>query len=185
MRLRRLVCSSLFLLGFAIAGCGGAPSDDAAQVDGTDEELKAKAPIPYVLQWVGKYDGDGAGDVDWVVMRKTGTFAAKIGGVTKTGRFVGPSKPGQWPLVVVFITNGDSFKGTISQWSNASGNAVMKIAHHGVTETATAPWKSGGESMCDDTNGSWADDDADPATGLFCVCNAPEKWIPSQGGCVR
>src|SRR5947209_2761459 len=85
---------------------------DAAQSSSDDEALKAKAPIPYVLQWVGEYDAGKTGDVDWVVLRKTGTFIASVNGQVETGRFVGPSKPGQWPLKIAFIAKGDYFTGT-------------------------------------------------------------------------
>ena len=162
------------------AACSG--TDTGTSTD--EEALKAKAPIPYVLQWVGEYDGDGTGDVDWVVLRRTGTFVASVNGSIETGRFVGPSKPGQWPLKIAFITHGDYFTGQIGQWSDANGNAVMTVDHYGTKQTVTAPWQSGGETMCDDTNGAWGDDETDPQTGLYCTCPAPQKWIPSAGGCV-
>ena len=172
---------SLLLFSILLCACG-----DATQSSSDDEALKAKAPIPYVLQWVGEYDAtSNVGDVDWVILRKTGTFAASVNGHVETGRFAGPSKPGQWPLKIAFITKGDYFTGTISQWNDANGYAVMSIDHYGTKQTVTAPWKSGGETMCDDTGGSWTDDDADPKTGLYCVCPSTQKWIPSAGGCTH
>lgn len=176
-----LRATALLLALSAVAGCSGADTGTSAD----DEALKAKAPIPYVLQWVGEYDGDGSGDVDWVVLRRTGSFVASVEGSIETGRFVGPSKPGQWPLKLAFITHGDYFTGTISQWADGSGHALMTIDHYGTTQTVTAPWLAPSETACDDSGGSWADDDADPSTGLYCVCPAKQKWIPSAGGCVK
>jgi hypothetical protein len=57
------------------------------------------------------------------------------------------------------------------------------VDHHGVKATLDATFPAGGEDMCDDSGGSWTDDDPDPATGLYCVCEAPKSFIPSLGGC--
>jgi hypothetical protein len=62
---------------------------------------------------------------------------------------------------------------------------TLQITIDGATETLTAPWASGDESMCDATGGAWSDDDADPKTGLFCGCAAKLSFIPSLGGCVH
>lgn len=165
-------------------GCG-ASTDEGTTDSTTSEELSAKAPIPYVLQWVGRYDGDGSGDVETITLRRTGTFAAKINGTVHTGRFMGPGKPGQWPLVIAFVSKGDYFTGTIDQWADGTGHAVMKIKHGASVHTVTAPWLAPSESACDATKGAWTDDDVDPTTGLYCVCPAGDHWVPSAGGCVR
>ena len=168
-----------------LTGCiaSSSPTTSAEEHSTTSEdELSATKPIPYVLQYVGEYDGNGKGSFDWLVLRRTGTFVGSVDGVTKSGRFYGPKKPTD-PLKITFVTRGEHpWTGVISGWAT---NATMVMTRNGATETVVSPWLNGNESMCDATGGAWADDDAAKATGLYCGCVAPKVYIPSLGGCVR
>lgn len=176
---------SFFSIGVALAaslvGCSGGAGDDGASASAGEEALRgsAHAPIPQVLQYVGGYTGQGSFSA--LELRRDGTFVATIAGARETGRFEGPKAPSK-ALKIVFIARGDSFTATIPDgWTEKQS---LIVTRRGASETLTSPWPAGTETMCDDTQGHWSDDDVDPATGLFCVCDAPRSYIPSQGGCV-
>jgi hypothetical protein len=162
-----------------LAACSGSASPDG--VSASEEELRARAPIPYVLQYVGGYEGHG--EVESLFLKRNGTFSAIVRGARETGVFVGPRHPKE-PLVVSLVTHGDSMRVTLrADWQATRYEA--DVDHDGAKTTLDATFPAGGESMCDDSGGSWTDDDPDPATGLYCVCEAPESFIPSLGGCTR
>jgi nitrous oxide reductase accessory protein NosL len=54
---RFLLAATFFAL--AAAGCSASPAD-TEPTDVTSEDLTAHAPLPYLLQYVGRYDGDGS-----------------------------------------------------------------------------------------------------------------------------
>jgi hypothetical protein len=174
---------ALFALPFVavLASCSSASPEATAH---TDEDLSAKKPIPYVLQYGGDYEsGEGAGHVDYLLLKRDGRWVGSIDGRTKTGVYYGPNAPpASLPLKLAFVTKGLSFTADIGAWAPYQ---TMTVHYAGTTQTLTASWKNGSEDICDGSHGSWTDDDADPATGLFCVCPAHEVYIPSLGGCVR
>src|SRR5262249_11765547 len=59
---------------------------------------------------------------------------------------------------------------------------VVTLAGGG-TVTLTSDFALIGEDACDKSGGQFTDDDADPKTGLFCVCPAPKVWLHASGGC--
>ena len=178
--LSRLGALLLGVLG--ACGCGSPSNVDESSTNAAAEDVSTAAhpPIPYVLQYVGEYDGDGNGQFDRIEIRRDGTFIASVKGTRETGRYEGPRAP-QDPLKIAFILRGDSFAGTIYSTWNDHQKLDMTRAH--LTETLTSPWSAGGEDVCDDSGGTWTDDDPDPATGLYCVCPTPKVYIPSMGGC--
>jgi hypothetical protein len=169
----------------SLLGCGAPSPLPIDEASATEEELSARRPIPYVLQYVGEYRGDGAGRIDWIALRRTGTFAASVDGAVLTGKLFGPSKPAT-PLTLTLAGGGRKLTAVVREgYDTQPAHPRLDVAIDGRVETVTARWPSGNESMCDDGVGTWTDDDADPATGLFCVCPAKQTFIPSKGGCVR
>lgn len=185
--LRTSIC--LAALGLSLNACVVAsPQDgDEGPAATSDEQLIAQQPIPYVLQYVGQYNGAPGASVSWIAMRRTGTFAAMVNGVIRTGVYYGPKAPAD-PLKIVFVMSGERpWTGVISGWQPYEKMTLTRTLYNGTTKTevVTAKWWNGNETMCDETGGNWTDDDADPATGLFCVCPTGQTWIPAYGGCIR
>jgi hypothetical protein len=170
-----------------LAACAAADTGDPAT--SSDDWLTSESglgtahqPIPFVLQYVGVYHGDGHGEFSSLDLRRDGTFIATVGGERKTGRYEGGSRPDK-PVKLAFILRGDSFTGEITgDWNTVQH---LNIGHGAPTETLTSSWLAGAESVCDDSGGTWWDDDPDPKNGLYCSCPAPEVYIPSAGGCTR
>jgi hypothetical protein len=182
MRLRL----SLVLFATVISACGGSP-DESATASSSEQDLTARKPIPYVLQYVGEYDGDGAGHIDYVKLDRTGKLVISIDGRAHSGAFSGPSAvpdPRDTPTLKL-VTSSGQMTARVDSDAPWKDHDTLAVTIHGRTETLTATWSSGREAMCDATQGSWTDDDADPATGLFCLCGAHRSFIPSLGGCVR
>jgi hypothetical protein len=169
------------LTACAVSSSTAPTNEDLAAT--SEDELSATRPIPYVMQYAGQYNGDGKGSFDWLVMRRTGTFVAGVDGMVKHGRYYGPRKPTD-PLRIVFVTSGEHpWTGVITGWQ---ANPRMTMTRNGVTEPVVATFMNTNEDMCTESGGEWTDDDADPVTGLFCICKAPTPdWIPSLGGCVK
>ncbi len=179
----RLAGLALFGASLLI-GCGASADGDAA-VGSTDEASSARKPIPFVLQYVGEYVGEG--HVESLVLARNGKFTLRMDGGVRHGSFYGPSHVPATitPPALVFVTAGERFTGHIDADAAWKAHDTIDITVDGVTERLTATWTSGNESMCDDTGGTWTDDDADPATGLYCVCASGDSYLPSLGGCVR
>jgi hypothetical protein len=178
------IASLAFVLAAPLAGCASAaPQDDAAAAAAAlSDEAAAAAhtPIPEVLQYVGAYDGEG--DLSHLELHRNGTFVATLAGERKAGRYEGPRAPAS-VVKLAFVTRGASFTATVpSDWTPKQR---LTVTHGGKTETLTSAWDAGNEQMCDATQGTWTDDDPDPATLLYCLCKAPDVYIPSLGGCVR
>lgn len=167
-----------------VMGCGGNADGDAA-VGSTDEAASARAPIPFVLQYVGEYDGEGR--VESLVLDRHGKFSLRMDGRVRHGSFYGPSRvPSPLaPPSLVLVTTGERIAAQVDADAAWKAHGTIDVTIDGVTERLTATWGAGGEATCDATGGTWTDDDADPATGLYCVCGAGKSFIPSFGGCVR
>jgi hypothetical protein len=171
---------ALLSLVLGVAACGG-NSNEAASA--SEDDLTAMAPPPYVLQYVGRYERSADGDVDSVVLKRDGTFTATVATMAKHGVFVGPREPKD-PLVVSLVMHGDYVRGTVrANWEEMGYE--IDVEHYGAKTTLHSTFPAGGEDMCDDSGGSWTDDDPDPATGLYCACPQSQAFIPSLGGCVR
>ena len=173
----------------AVGGCAGPV--DAAPSDGdtstTSDELSAHAPLPYVLQFVGTYEDTAAhaGDVRKLTLTRTGRYTAWIAGQTKVehGAFFSPGHYTGTPAMstLKMVTAGLAWTATIEGYSSK-----VTITRPGHVSHLTATGLVGpNEGLCDDSGGSWTDDDADPATGLYCICPAPKVYIASLGGCVN
>lgn len=176
-------------IGIALAllaplGCSADAGDQSAI---SEEELLAKKPIPYVLQYVGSYDNKQAapGQITTLTLTRTGRYTAKFAGSSRTERgvYFGPSKPAAWPLVLQLVTSGHSFKAT--EGANGSAWGSMRVTRNGKDIDLAPRGPAPGESICDSSGGTWADDDADPLTGLYCACPQSQVYIPGEGGCVK
>jgi hypothetical protein len=78
------------------------------------------------------------------------------------------------------VTTGLAWTASIEGYSSK-----IQLTRSGHVTHATASGNVGpNESVCDASGGSWTDDDADAATGLYCVCPTGTAYIPSAGGCV-
>jgi hypothetical protein len=174
-------------LTLPIVGCGGSVGNDAAPTSSTSEELAARTPIPYVLQYVGTYDNAQAahGELASLQLLRSGRYVAKFAGSThaERGVFFGPSHPGASPLTLRLITTGHSFTGTIGAADLTYG--AIRVTRSGVSTDLLARVPAPSESSCDDSGGAWRDDDWNPTTNLFCDCPAGAVYIPSEGGCVH
>ncbi len=176
----------------AVAGCA-APTDTSSDGDTstTADELKSRAPLPFVLQFVGTYEdaSASAGSVRKLTLTRTGRYTAWIAGQSRIehGVFFGQSHYTADPSIntIKMVTAGLAWTATIEGYTSKllvtrSGNAT-----HLTATTTVGP----NESLCDASGGAWADDDADPTTGLYCACpvnlTPPEAYIPSAGGCVH
>jgi hypothetical protein len=170
------------LLGCSSADATDDPTSSDDALTSTSGLGAAHSPIPFVLQYVGVYHGDGSGEFTSLDLRRDGTFIVTVGGERKTGRYEGPSRPGK-PVKLAFILRGDSFAGTVTgDWNTVQH---LNIGRGVPSESLTSSWLAGAEDVCDDSGGKWQDDDPDPRTGLYCTCPAPEEYIPSAGGCTR
>jgi hypothetical protein len=145
------------LLCCALVACGGM-DPGAPEVD----DLSAP-PSPFVLQFSGTYDGP-AGQL---ALGRDGSY--KLDG--KRGRFRASRSRKSLPLTLTLghrTATIEAYDGTL----HLDGTALQ-------LERPTAS----DEDLCDATQGQWTDDDADPATGLYCICRGGD-FIPASGGCV-
>lgn len=170
-------------IAFALALAASLPACSAApeSTSSTDDALSSKKPIPYVLQYAGDYEGSG-GHVDYLLLKRDGHWTGSIDGRTKSGVYFGPNAPSSAPPKIAFVTQGLEFTADVGPWAPYQ---TLVVHYAGHIETLTAPWPNGSENICDASAGTWTDDDADPATGLFCICPTHKSYIPSLGGCVR
>ena len=184
-----LLLSCLALAG--LSGCAASTASPSAGDDGdpgvTAEELSSRTPVPYVLQFVGTYENAAAptGSVKSLTLTRTGRYTATIAGKTKAerGAFFGVAHfSGKLAdNTLRMVTTGLAWTATIDGYTGK-----LQLARSGNTTTVTAHGVVGpNESVCDASGGSWTDDDADAATGLYCVCGAGKSYIPSSGGCIH
>ncbi len=166
------------LLGtIALAGC-------SVESTGQDEaDLTTWSPSPFSLQFVGTYVSSGPGDVASITLKRNGKYAVvKHDGTKESGIWRTSKSVMDIPLQITFVTKGLQFKGTIPSY-----DGTLHLTGKGRNEIATATTAVGpNESVCDDSGGTWTDDDSGPG-GLFCVCDdlAKPHWIPALGGCVH
>ena len=183
--MKRSLFAVLALSSLSLAACASHVDStaDGATSSETDD-VKAYKPIPFVLQYVGTYEpkADG-GDLAALELRRNGKYVATLSdGSVEHGSWRGPSKiPTGGDFVIKLFTTGFAWSATVS----TAWGANMTIDRGDGPEAFVPTYALGTEDMCDSTGGSWTDDDADPKTGLFCVCPAKKSFIPSAGGCVK
>ena len=174
----------------ALTACA-APTDGPTTADENDpgttsEELRARVPLAYVLQFVGTYENAAAptGQIRKLVLARTGRYTAWTTGKTtaERGAFYSVSHLSDPRLETLrMVTKGLGWTAKIE-----GNTSTLTLTRSGATSTVTATGFVGpNESICDESQGAWTDDDADPATGLYCVCPAPKVYIASAGGCVH
>ena len=167
-----IVCFAVSALAL---GCGASP--DEAAGDSSEEALSSHAPSPYALQAAGIYEnGDTrAGALTSIDLHPDGTYAAVWNsGFHQSGRYTAAASRVN-PLPLTMRSGSHSWAAQVNVITGAlsSGSATLQVRGGVMSEGA-----------CDTTAGSWTDDDADVATGLYCVCPAPKVLIWSAGGCV-
>jgi len=160
--------------------CSASPASSAAP--------PATPPSPFLTQYVGEYDAAAAGGVQQLLLHIDGSFEAVVDGQTAGGTFAGS---GATRDASATLTTGDgrTFTATFRSVFPASGappqSFVDLASASGPSTSLASSWIAGSEAMCDATQGTWHDDDPDPATGLDCTCGEGHLYMPSRGGCVQ
>ncbi|HEY8072997.1 MAG TPA: hypothetical protein VIF62_02780 [Labilithrix sp.] len=183
--------TTLFVLG--LVACGGATSDPSADTE--SDVKKAEALTPIALQYVGTYEwkaGTPGGAIQTLEIHRDGTYRAHWAmddeGIDETGT-VRASAGAKYPIVLHLTDSAkkkpvDPLTATISDPGTNKIHLKLPVEKTDFDLVATAS-VGPNESICDDSHGSWTDDDADPATGLYCICPKKRVYIPSAGGCVK
>lgn len=179
---RHVVSTALaFAVSVSLAACGGSVADDGTSSG--DDELRAAAPSPFALQYVGAYAPDPGSTtaVARVVLERDGHYTMVFAGRRpEHGSWHASRTAKALALGMVLVTRGQLTSMRIDTYD---GHATL--VRNGETTALHATETVGpNETLCDDSGGSWADDDADPATGLFCLCATGRFYVPSEGGCV-
>jgi hypothetical protein len=176
--MRHAHTTALLALVLLASACSGAPAD------GTASNSVAATPLaPFALQFVGTYSASAPapGALAALTLHRDGTFEAVIegGGAPVEGTFQAPEARAL-PLTLE-STGTDGWTATLSSY-----DGKLQTLHDGVHATLRARTPVGPqESTCESTGGTWDDDDADPATGLYCTCPPDFAYVPSAGGCVN
>jgi hypothetical protein len=138
------------------------------------------------MQYVGEYDGVGAGSFTQLTLHVDGTFDASVAGQTTTGTFLANGVATAAEVPVRLVAAGTSSVATFHAAPQSAGPSRYEVDVEGGlgAATLTAPWVASDESECRATGGTWSDDDPDPATGLYCGCPSADLYLPSRGGCV-
>jgi hypothetical protein len=163
-----------FILSCLIAAACGVP--DGA--DATEEADSAVPPSAFTAQFIGRYQGSlPLASLD---LRRDGTFTQVTSSGIGTGRFRAAPGRRTLPLEIRLRSRGHEWKALVRAY-----DATLHVIREGSEQTLrlVRPQASD-EELCDSTGGRWTDDDPDPATGLYCVCPAGRRFIPSSGGCV-
>jgi hypothetical protein len=140
---------------------------------------------PFALQFAGVYDAPAAPPAapSWVELARDGTYVARAQGssVQESGTF-GASATVVLPLTFQMTPDVGSavWTATITDYDGQ----LHVSAAAGVSILAAVCTVGPNEALCDATAGSWTDDDADPTTGLYCLCPPGTVYLPSEGGCV-
>jgi hypothetical protein len=201
----RSLLSWVSVFALVAVACGGSRSGGADPTEDDFTKKKGGALPPIALQYVGTYDWQPStpgGDVQWLSIQRDGTYtlhwAMDEQGNNESGTIAsvdvastqenGTKGPG-YPVVLHLKNSGkqipeDPKTATFSDC--CSGKVTLGLT----LEKTSFDLKANGsvgpdESICGKSKGSWFDDDADPKTGLYCVCPAGQAYIPSLGGCVK
>ena len=168
----------------SIASLSCASSDPSSEdTSASDDELTASPPSPFALQFVGAYrpDPGSTSPIARVTLERDGHYTIVFSPSRREhGSWHASKTRTTLPLTFRLVTRGHFTSMQIDAYDQKA-----TVERDGVTTHLHATSTVGpNETICDDSGGSWADDDADPATGLYCVCNAGTSYIPSAGGCV-
>ena len=173
-------------LAIAVTGC--THHVDESSTSNAAEELRARAPSPFVTQFVGSYSNLGNGELANVELLRNGRYRATYADShVERGVYAGASTSSNGvptlPLTISLRTNGHSWTLSISSYPLSTTPVAASIDGE---QDALTPDDTVGpnESLCDGSGGTWSDDEVD-ANGLFCKCPARTAYVPSQGGCVR
>lgn len=162
----------LFMLsGLAIAACGAVEGVDESQA----MEMASAAPSPFTLQFTGRYEG-----AEVIELKRDGSYVAITGSGCEQGRFTSVPTQRTLPLEIRLRAHGRAWKAVVDAYD---GKLRLLRGTPPPTLQLSRPPRSD-EQLCDETHGKWTDDDADPATGLYCVCPSGTSFIPGKGGCV-
>ena len=174
------------LFSAPVAACSPEASDVSGETARQESDALTKRPIAFVRQFVGTYyPNDLQADVQALELRATGRYKVTfLDGSIETGSLRGPTKP-TTPLKIVFLTSGLMFTGVVANGYGTSPTTLTIKRDGSDTVLVLDRPAVADESLCDDSGGSWTDDEADPSTGLYCVCPSPKSFIPSEGGCVH
>ena len=161
--------------------CGTCACSRAESGPGSVEILST--PAPFALQFVGLYVSDDApaGALVALDLRRDGSYEAWRQGAhgSERGAYAA-TRPHRLPLIFAAAS------GALWTATKVAYDDRLTVTGEGATSSLRAITSVGPvEALCDATQGTWLDDDADPATGLYCRCSAPEVYLPSAGGCVR
>ena len=176
---RSLAASSAFL-----AACASAPADRTER----GASLAPEPPDPFALQYAGSYVPDaldpkrarGAPPVQ-IDLLPSGAFRLSWRGrLCEEGLWATGRNAHTLPLEVRLAGESGMALFTIGTYDGSArlvfGGAVLAL--HALCTVGP------NESVCDASGGAWTDDDADAATGLYCLCAHDEAYVPSRGGCV-
>jgi hypothetical protein len=155
-----------------LAACGG-PLESSAQDDAVSSALAplalSGAVAPFALQFSGTYLGSGS--VSRLELRSDGRYVMTRNNHREQGHY-SAARTRALPL------------------SLRLGSRQARVAaYDGTLELESERLKlrrppQSDEELCDASKGQWTDDDADPKTGLYCICPGATAFIPASGGCV-
>ena len=168
----------IYLVALLAGACSGSAG-------GTKTSAELAATSPFVVQFTGRYEDPEAeaGSVRWVRIRRDGTFEIMVQGAAapEDGTF-GASALHELPATLEL--DAGSLGVVTATITDYDGVLHVTLGGHAATLRADRP-VGPNEPVCDATHGVWYDEDADPSTGLYCICPGTESYIPSEGGCIR
>ena len=164
-----------------LTGCGTpadlpevAPSSDALPLEQS----------PFALQFAGTYRNVAAdfGSIESLTLDRNGRYLARMAGqwLPETGVVrVGPGTT--LPLTFHLLGGHERWSATVRDYDR-----TLYVERSGAHVALPADGIVGpDETLCDESGGTWTDDDVDPRTGLYCICAPGEVYLPSDGGCTR
>jgi hypothetical protein len=115
----------------------------------------------------------------WLEVDRDGSYEALTDGSSSLERGAFVAAPAV-ALPLTFTFGGGAWTASIAAYDDE-----LHVQRAGVASILYAVSPVGpNEALCDASEGAWTDDDADPSTGLYCVCPSSTAYIPSAGGCV-
>lgn len=181
----RIVHGAVALVAFStLIACSQHVESESTGKTTRQADVSIEKPIPLVLQFVGSYSSDGSdpGGLSSVELRRDGTYSASFDDGSREDGAFNANRTVSWPINVRLTSwDGHQWRAQITGYDQK-----LVVAIDGDSGSLTADATVGpDEAICDQSGGTWSDDDADPKTGLYCVCPDGSSYIPSQGGCVQ
>ena len=161
----------------SVVGCGPGTQDVSGPADQAKLSRSALA-----LEFADTYDvaGPPASGLVSVALAPSGTYVATLAdGTDEQGTWTSPVGA-QLPVTLYL-------KSATSLWTAEvlALDGALTIDRNGESLVAKSEHTVGpNESLCDGTGGAWTDDDVDAKTGLNCVCQDGQAYVPSHGGCI-